>query len=136
MKRIWIAGFVLAMPLFAQTADAPADVSGTWNIGGEVSGVEVVETCTFAQSADAKLTGNCDVQGVKWPTTGSVKGAEVTFQHNGKYNGDDYTITYHGKLDKGALTGTMDVDPFAVSGSFSAAKGTAPAAAPTAPAGQ
>ncbi|SDE72827.1 hypothetical protein [Terriglobus roseus] len=130
MKKVWIAAFAVAAPLLAQTP-APANVAGVWDIGGEVAGVQVVEHCTFVQADDASITGSCDVQGAKWPTTGNVKGGDVTFQHNGKYNGDDYTITYHGKLDKGALTGTMDVDPFGVTGSFTAAKGTAtPAPAP------
>ncbi|MEK6396858.1 MAG: hypothetical protein V4734_02130 [Terriglobus sp.] len=132
MKKMWIVALAMAAPLVAQTT-APATVAGVWDIGGEVAGVEVVEHCTFTQSDDTKLAGSCDVQGAKWPTTGTVKGADVTFQHNGKYNGDDYTITYHGKLDdKGALTGTMDVDPFGVSGSFNATKGTAAAPAPAA----
>lgn len=126
MKKFVIAAALLATPAFAQTA--PADVAGTWNISGDVSGVAVVEACTFAVAADGALTGSCDVQGTKWPTTGSVKADTVTFTHSGKYNGDDYTIVYHGKLDKGALTGGMDVDPFGVSGSFSATKGAAPAA--------
>jgi hypothetical protein len=133
MKKAWMVTLAMAAPLLAQTA-APTNVAGVWDIGGEVAGVSVVEHCTFTQADDATLTGSCDVQGAKWPTTGTVKGVDVTFQHNGKYNGDDYTITYHGKLDKGALTGTMDVDPFAVSGSFNATKGTATAT--PAPAGQ
>ncbi|WP_052200983.1 hypothetical protein [Terriglobus sp. TAA 43] len=130
MKKVLIAAFAVAAPLLAQTA-APANVAGVWDIGGEVAGVQVVEHCTFVQADDDSLTGSCDVQGAKWPTKGNVKGGDVTFQHAGKYNGDDYTIVYHGKLDKGALTGTMDVDPFGVTGSFTAAKGTAtPAPAP------
>ena len=132
MTKVWIVALALAAPLVAQTP-APVNVAGVWDIGGDVSGVEVVEHCTFVQAADATLSGSCDVQGAKWPTTGIVKGMEVSFQHNGKYNGDDYTITYHGKLDKGAMTGTMDVDPFGVSGSFTATKGAAaPAPAPAA----
>lgn len=127
MTKVWMVALAMAAPLVAQTA-APANVAGVWDITGDVAGVSVVEHCTFTQADDATLAGSCDVQGAKWPTTGTVKGMDVTFTHNGKYNGDDYTIVYHGKLDKGGLTGTMDVDPFGVSGSFTAAKGTSTAA--------
>lgn len=128
MTKFVLAAALLAVPAVAQTAPAPADVAGLWNITGDVSGVAVVEACTFAVADTGAITGSCDVQGTKWPTTGTVKGNEVSFTHSGKYNGDDYTIMYKGKLDKGALSGTMDVDPFSVSGSFNATKGTAPAA--------
>jgi len=130
MKQFLIAGLMLSAPLIAQAPPAPADVSGAWTIHGSVAGVDVLEVCTFTQSTDAKLTGDCDVQGTKWPTTGAVKDADITFQHSGKYNGDDYTITYHGKYDKdkSAFDGNMDVDPFGVSGDFTASRGTTVAA--------
>ena len=123
----WMAcALLMALPAIAA---APDDVTGTWSFTGEVQGIAVLETCNFTQ-ADTALTGSCVTEGGKFDTKGKVDGKTVTFSHGGKYNGSDYIITYTGKLGTdGAMTGTMDVDPFAVTGSFTAKKG---AAAPTA----
>ena len=119
----WIAvAALVAAPLMAQ-AQAPASVAGVWSTAGDVSGVAVTETCTFTQDADAKLTGSCDVDGKKYPTTGSVKDKTAVWSHGGNYQGTDYIITYTGKLGSdGTMTGTMSVDPFNVDGSFTAKK--------------
>jgi hypothetical protein len=71
--------------------------------------------------------------------TGEVKEGKVTFSHGGEYEGQALTITYSGTLaSPAALKGTIDVQPFAASGTFSAAPAaatpaaTAPAATPPA----
>jgi hypothetical protein len=114
----------------AAPADAPADFSGVWSFAGEVQGVEVTETCTLTQSADAKVAGSCDTSaGGKFDAAGAVTGKTLIFHHGGQYNGTDLVMTYTGKVGSdGIVTGTIDVDPFGVSGSFTAKKGTAPAA--------
>jgi hypothetical protein len=123
----WMAcALFLALPAFAAAAD---DVTGAWTFTGDVQGIAVLESCTFTV-ADTALTGSCTTESGKYDVKGKVDGKTVTFHHAGKYNGDDYVITYTGKLNSdGAMTGTMDVDPFAVSGSFSAKKGAAAPAA-------
>ena len=74
------------------------------------------------------LKGSCTTDSGKYDTTGKMDGSTASFSHGGKYNGSDFIITYTGKLGSdGLITGTMDVDPFSVSGSFTAKKG-APAA--------
>jgi hypothetical protein len=129
MKR-WF-GLALMMALPAVAAAPAVDISGIWTLAAEVQGVGVDETCTLAQSADGKLTGTCDVNGMaKYDTTGTVTDKTVTFHHAGTYQGTDLTMTYTGKINAdGGMTGTLDVDPMAVTGSFSAKKGApAPAA--------
>lgn len=124
----WMAcALLMALPAIAA---APDDITGTWAFAGEVQGIAVLETCNFTV-ADTALTGTCTTDSGKFPTVGKVDGKTVTFHHSGKYNGDDYVITYTGKLGTdGAMTGTMDVDPFSVTGSFTAKKSPAATPAP------
>ncbi len=123
----WMAcALLMALPAIAA---APNDITGAWSLTGEVQGIPVLETCSFTQ-ADTALTGSCTTESGKYDTKGKVDGQTVTFSHAGKYNGSDFVITYTGKLGTdGAMTGTMDVDPFAVTGSFTGKKGAAAAPA-------
>ena len=127
MKQ-WIAiGLLMAAPAVAAAPD-DVDLNGTWALSGEVSGVQVIETCTLTQK-ETSITGSCDTSTGKYDTTGKIDGKTIVFKHGGKYEGTELTITYTGKYGTdGALNGTMDVDPFNVTGSFSAKKnGAAPA---------
>ena len=113
----------MAMPLLAAVPDE-VGVTGTWTLSGEVSGVTVNDTCPLTLK-DPALTGTCDTSTGKYNTTGKIDGKTVTFKHGGNYQGTDLTITYTGKLNAdGSMSGTMDVDPFNVTGSFSAKKDT------------
>lgn len=129
--KYWIAlAFLAAVPAVAAAPDTT--VSGTWTISGDVQGTAVEESCTIVQQ-DLLLTGSCDTQSGKYDLKGKVDGKTVSYSHGGKYEGSDFVITYTGKLaDDGTIGGTMDVDPFNVTGNFTAKKGAA--VAPTAPA--
>ncbi len=135
MKQ-WMAAAVLTAMVAAPAARAggadDTSLTGVWKITGEVSGVPVEDTCTL-KHADTSLTGVCETLGAKWDTTGKVDGKTVTFVHKGTYEGGEITMTYTGKLsaDGASMTGTLDVDPYAVTGSF-AAKKDAPAPPPAA----
>ncbi len=129
MKRWILCALAAAMPALAATAPRAAapdvDLSGTWSISGDVQGVGVEETCTVVQQ-DAALSGSCDTSTGKYDLRGKLDGRTATFSHGGKYQGSDLTITFTGKVGAdGTMTGTMDVDPFNATGSFSAKKGTA-----------
>ena len=113
------------MPAIA-AAPGDVDLTGTWSLTGDVAGTQVNETCTLMQK-DTALSGSCDTSTGKYNTTGKIDGKTATFKHGGNYQGTDLTITYTGKLNAdGSMTGTMDVDPFNVTGSFSAKKGASP----------
>lgn len=111
----------------ASPAAAKIDATGSWVISGNVSGVDVDETCTITQKA-AALTGSCAGQSGTQDATGSVEGSTVTLRHGGDYQGTPITITYTGKVaEDGVMSGSIDVDPFNASGEFTAKKGTAAA---------
>ena len=129
MKRWIVYAFAVAMPALAATAPKAAapdvDVSGTWSISGDVQGVGVEETCTVVQQ-DVVLSGSCNTSTGKYDLKGKLDGHTVTFNHGGKYQGSDLIITFIGKVAAdGTMAGTIDVDPFNASGSFSAKKGAA-----------
>ena len=131
----WIAvALLVAAPALA-AAPSNGDVTGTWTISGDVSGVSITETCTLTQQ-DTVLTGSCDTNTGKYDTKGKIDGATATFTHGGKYDGNDLVMVYTGKLGSdGTITGTIDVAPYNVTGSFTAKKGPAAGPAP-APAAQ
>ncbi len=123
MKAAIVLACLIAIPALA-AAPADVDVTGTWLLTGDVAGTQVSETCALTQK-ETVLTGTCDTSTGKYNTTGKIDGKTVTFKHGGNYQGTDLNITYTGKLGSdGAMTGTMDVDPFNVTGSFSAKKNT------------
>lgn len=127
---LWMAvGMQAAAP-----APAAVDVTGTWLVSAEVSGVQVSEICTLKQAADAKITGSCDTATGKYDVTGSVTSGTVSFQHGGEYEGNKLVMSYAGKVGSdGQLAGTLSVDVYNVSGDFTAKKAAAtpaPAATP------
>ncbi len=135
MKRWIICALVTAMPALAATVSTTAapdlDVSGPWNISGDVQGVGVEESCTVVQQ-DVALSGSCNTSTGKYDLKGKLDGRTTTFSHGGKYQGSDLTITFTGKVaEDGTMTGTIDVDPFNATGSFSAKKGNGAAPPPT-----
>lgn len=129
--KYWIAlAFLAAVPAIAAAPDTT--VAGTWAITGDIQGVDIAETCTIVQQ-DVVLTGSCDTPSGKYDLKGKLDGKTVSYSHGGKYQGSDFVITYTGKLaDDGSIAGTMDVDPFSVTGNFTAKKGTAATPPPAA----
>ena len=124
MIRILFAVVVSAGLLWLQD-----DITGDWTIAGDVQGVAVDEVCSLVQT-DSKLTGSCGLIGKKYDTAGSVDCKRVTFKHGGEYNGDPLTLPYMGVLgDDGGLSGSIDVQPMDVGGTFNAKKAAAAAAA-------
>ena len=133
MKQRIALACLLTMPMLALSASAASsrvaapdlDLSGTWTISGDVQGVAVDETCTVTQQ-DVALTGSCNTSTGKYDLKGKLDGRTATFTHGGKYQGSDLVITFTGKVAQdGTMAGTMDVDPFNATGSFSAKKGDA-----------
>jgi len=116
MKSIVAA---LAVVLASVVASA-ADISGTWNVDGDVSGYPVKFTCTLKQ-ADEALTGTATIEGKEIPVTGSAKERAVTFTFDVDHQGSTYTNVFKGTLgDSGVIEGTIEVG--GTSGTFTAKK--------------
>ena len=127
---------LLSLLLTSALGAAPAadSLTGTWRVTGDVAGNPVNELCTLAQ-AGATLTGTCkstDAADAKlFAVTGAVKDGKATFSHGGDYQGQALTITYSGTLaPTKELRGSIDVQPFGVSGAFTASPVATPAPAP------
>ena len=117
MKKLALVLLVSSFGV-AYAADSPA--AGKWAVHSSIAGNESDQTCTFAQTGKV-LSGTCvndDKTSVK--ITGTVEGAKVTWTYHTDYNGTDLTIKYSGTLAEGKITGDANVDPFGVSGDFTA----------------
>ena len=111
---------LLALALLTAFHTAPDPLTGSWQITGDVVGNPLNMVCTFEQK-DTQLTGSCTGEtGTAMPVTGEVKEDRVTFKHGGDYAGTELTITYSGTLAEKQMKGTVDVQPFGVTGEFTA----------------
>ena len=120
---------LLALTLAAALHATPAadSVPGTWKLTGDVAGNPLIETCTIKQ-AGAVLSGSCtNDQGGPYEVTGDVKDGKVTIKHGGDYQGTALTIIYSGTLaSPKELKGTIEVQPFGATGTFTAAPAATP----------
>ena len=114
--------FASAALLFATSAfAAPASLTGQWNIHNNVAGNESDQPCKLVQ-ADNKITGSCKTaDGGETQVTGSIEGNKATWKYDVDYNGTALTLTYTATLDdSGKVAGSVDVQPFGVTGEFTA----------------
>ncbi len=124
--------------LFASSAFAAGtpSLTGQWAVHNSVAGNESDQECKFVQ-ADNKITGTCKAADADKdvPVTGAVDGTKVTWKYDMDYNGSPLTLTYTATLDdSGKIAGNVEVDPFGVTGDFTATAEPAASAAPAAPA--
>lgn len=127
MKKLFAAATVL-LATFAYAADAP-NLTGQWNVHNSIAGNESDQACKFVQT-DNKLTGSCKSEDKEVQITGSLDGNKVTWKYDSEYNGTPLTLTYTATLDdSGKIAGSVAVDPFNVTGDFTATpvKDAAPA---------
>lgn len=100
----------------AHGAAVAADLSGRWTLDGDVQGNPVNLACAVQQSADARLTGKCQVNGTEsTEIEGSAKDTAFTFS----FTVMGYLLTYTGTMNGDAMSGAIEVA--GASGSF---KGT------------
>lgn len=118
MKKLLVSSlFLFAVSGFA--AGTP-DLTGQWKIHQNIAGNENDQECTFTV-ADNKISGNCKSEDKTLPLTGSLDGNKATWQYETDYNGSPLTIIYTATLDTpDKITGTVEVQPFGVSGDFTA----------------
>ncbi len=120
MKKILVASALLSASA-AFAAGAP-DLTGQWNVHASISGNESDRVCTFVET-DNKLTGTCTSsdEGKEVQITGNVDGQKLTWKYDAEYNGAPITLTYTATLDdSGKIAGNVEVDPYGVSGDFTA----------------
>ena len=119
MKNV-LAIAVLAFASSAFAAGAPS-LSGQWAVHNSIAGNESDQNCTFVQT-DNKLAGSCkNAEGKDLAVTGSIDGNKVTWQYDSEYNGSPLTLVYTATLDdSGKIAGSVEVQPFNVSGDFTA----------------
>ena len=107
--------------ILAAAVVAAADISGTWNVDGDVVGNPVKFACALKQAGE-KLSGTATMQGKEIPVTGSVKEKVITFQFDVDHEGTTYTNVFTGKVGDtgGQIDGTIAVG--GVEGTFTAKK--------------
>lgn len=125
MNKLKLVALFIALSSVAVFAQGSGtSVAGNWKVTGDVVGNAVDLNCTFAQDG-AKLTGSCKATGADKSSdiTGSVDDKKVTWKFDTTYDGRQITLTFNGTLDASAqLKGDIDVQPFGVTGEFSASK--------------
>jgi hypothetical protein len=111
------AAFLFAPSAFA--AGAPS-LTGQWSVHNSISGSESDQECKFVQT-DNKLAGSCKSNDKEVQVTGALDGNKVTWKYDSEYNGTPLTLTYTATLDdSGKIAGSVEVQPFGVSGDFTA----------------
>jgi hypothetical protein len=95
-------------------------MEGQWSVHNSISGSESDQECKFVQTND-KLAGSCKSNDKDVQVTGSLDGNKVTWKYDSEYNGTPLTLTYTATLDdSGKIAGSVEVQPFGVSGEFTA----------------
>lgn len=112
----------------AAVAVAAPNLTGQWSVHNSIAGNESDQQCTFVQT-DAKLTGACkSEEGKDLPVTGTLDGNKLTWKYDSEYNGSPLTLTYTATLDDtGKISGSVEVDPYGVTGDFTAMPSKDPA---------
>jgi hypothetical protein len=119
MKMSLIASLLIFTATSALAAGAP-NLTGQWTVHNSIAGNESDMECKFVQT-DAKLTGSCKGTEKDVQITGSIDGNKVTWKYDSDFDGSPITLTYTGTLDNsGKIAGNVDVDPFGVTGDFTA----------------
>jgi catechol 2,3-dioxygenase-like lactoylglutathione lyase family enzyme len=121
MKRL----LAISAFLFASSAFAAPNLTGQWTIHNNIAGNENEEVCELAVT-DNKITGSCKSQDKDLPVMGTVDGNKVTWQFQSDYNGSPLTLIYKATLgDSNKIAGTVEVQPFGITGDFTAATSSA-----------
>jgi len=101
--------------------DSKTDLTGTWNVTLQLPDMSATPTVVLKQDGD-KLTGDyISAQYGKFPISGTVKGADVSFSFSMNVEGTSLNVTYTGKADKDEIKGSASYGDM-MSGSFSAAR--------------
>jgi hypothetical protein len=115
MKSLLLLAALSALPVLA-------DVSGVWDVEGDIAGNPVVAACTLKQE-EAKLSGACKSELGNSELTGAVDTDKVKWQYEIEYQGMKYTLIYDAKLDsESSMKGTIALASGEADGTFNAKK--------------
>jgi hypothetical protein len=100
---------VAAVPVCGQDAqkEKKVDVTGKWESTVESPQGTMVSAVTYKQDGE-KLTGTHVGQMGEVPLNGTVKGNEIAYTITVDAQGQQFTLTYKGKIDGVTITGTVD----------------------------
>ena len=84
---------------------AYADVSGTWDLKVQTSGRTATPTIILVQEGE-KLTGTYRGRMGESKLEGTIKGVEITFTVNLKFQDQNLKIVYSGTVDNDSMKGT------------------------------
>ena len=108
-------------------AVASPNLTGKWAVHNSIAGNESDQQCKF-DLADNKLTGTCKSEDKEVQITGSLDGKKLTWQYDSEYNGSPLTLIYTATLDDSdKIAGSVEVQPYGVTGDFTAAPAKEPA---------
>jgi hypothetical protein len=122
MKIIAPSLLMLAsVSVFAGSAFAAPAINGQWKVHNSIAGNESDQVCSFTLT-DTTLSGSCKTEQGDAKVTGSLKDNKLSWQYNSDYNGSPLTLNYTATLGDTAdkIAGIVEVDPFGVSGDFTA----------------
>ena len=115
MKFLFPLLTLCVLPVFA-------DVSGVWNVEGDIAGNPIVAACTLKQE-EAKLSGACKSELGNSDLTGSVASEKVKWQYEIEYQGTKYTLVFDATVEnETAMKGTVSVASGEGDGPFTAKK--------------
>ena len=114
MKNFVFTALVVSAFAMSVFPAAAADISGSWNIVGDIVGNALNMKCSFTQEG-AKVTGTCGDSAA----TGSVAADKVTFQHTAQQT---YELKYTATLDPAGTSMTGEIAVAGVTGTFTATK--------------
>jgi hypothetical protein len=119
MKSTMLSVLLVLASATALAATVP-NLTGSWTVHHSIAGNESEMECKFVQT-EAKLIGSCKGQDKEVQITGSIDGNKLTWKYDSDFNGTPITLTYVATLDdSGKIAGSVNVDPFGVSGDFTA----------------
>jgi hypothetical protein len=110
LAAVMIVTLAMAGLTFAQ--DKPKetpkiDVTGVWDMSVETPQGTMTLVSTFKQDGE-KITGVQSSQLGETPLEGTIKGADIAFAIVFDMQGQQMTITYAGKIDGEAMSGTIE----------------------------
>lgn len=122
MKNILVTLFSLICASAALAADV--NITGVWKVDAETVGNVSSNLIPFKQEGTT-LTGTMkSPEDKEVAITGKVEGKKVTWSYAAEWQGNPLTIVHVGTLDDTGttITGTSEVQPMGVEGSFVATK--------------